>query len=365
MTATIIFMYQLKLNFMNAKKLLFGLALLACACSLFSCNEKNEEKIQGLNIEQADAAIQAATNSFNTTSNELAQTEGSNIFSTFQTLIGGGKGLEFNPAKMANLNMNKLFTMGNTKSANSNYYKYFTYLVNTVYYSIAEGDNGEILYGTFTLNEAGNITSYNPEPNNAVIFVLPYQNSTAKISYSEIDVEKNGEEMVLKKVVCKAEFNGNTVYNSTFTANDEDMNLDLTMGDFNLKLNYDYTETNVDASLVYNFSIKKNGTTVYNEKETMTANSSALDIVSKLTFGDLEFRIKIFATGSQYQNYETYIGEIADIELYTTNGDKVGELEREDHNWWFYYNDDTRISPEILMNDLFQFNLDFIAEQFN
>lgn len=331
---------------MKAQRLLLSLALVACVGLMYSCKDDDESN-DNLTQEQTETAINEASLTFSTSCEEISSNEYYDVFETFKGLFSYYKsnGVRVPQMKKPAINFSNL--PSSIKLEQINYFSFNTYIELFYVYSYVENENGEILPGTYILNENGELVEYTATPNDAIVIEFPYNNGSASIT-SNIDVDSEG---YLLSADCDVAIDGTTIYTGTYVGTSSSLDIDITMGEYTFAFNYSYDE----GETIYSNStttIKKNGTTVYGESSTITYNTD-FDFVGKVIIGGIEFRVSLLATEEQFSNPTLDYDEIATMELYTTSGDKLGHFEFEGAAVWFYYNDGVRISPEILMPEIY------------
>lgn len=355
---------------MNAKRLLWGLALVACTGLMYSCNDDDDDD-NGMSIEQADAAISTSSTSLRTTSSELANEDANKIFSTFEGFLVPAKSNRISRVKTIKHSMNfsklAIDKVAKGTTGNTDYLSYTTYVEKLYLFECADADEttGDLISGTYTLDSNGERLNFSETPTDGIVFRFPYQNDTASIAYSNITTGTDGQDIYLTSINCTVKIGNSPVYTATYTGSLTTMNLSINIGSsYTLATTYRYSESNGSATTIYTSTIKKSGTVVYNENVTSTISETAFDFVGKLTVDNLEFRIKMYATLEQLNDNTIDYDDIVSIELYTASGDKVGKFEFENANQtiYFYYNDGTRINPTLTMSDLYTFCFEFFYD---
>lgn len=360
---------------MNGKNIIYGLAIVACTSLLFSCNGDKEKEINQI---EGTALIASSTLSLQNTTTDLNNEQGYKAIKKFKELIKTPRTLsilEINQAQLQkfDLKVNGLNALKDRKLDDDcldlNEYIEFILLASRF-------TNGN---GTYTIDAEGNQTNYVPTPTNAIVVVIPFNNGTATVTFSDITTTMYQGDEYLSGIKCTIKVGDATVcsmshsgtINTTATNVTMNSTTNITLGNYEFSQADEQTLSITMLGVSTSTKLKKSGVMVYGEKANFSISTSAgsINLTSILTIGGIEFRINMVATADQMNNPNININDVLTVEVYTIGGNKVGHFEfiseSDEPAGYFIFNDGTRVKAEVVMPDLFSYMFDFIEGQFN
>lgn len=221
-------------------------------------------------------------------------------------------------------------------------------------------------FGTYTFNAQGQIT-YNAQPNNAIVYVFPYNNGTATITYTDINTATEGNEHILKGIKCTIKVGDTVAGNISYQIPSTTATLSIKLGDYDYNMVSSYAISTSGISISQTTTAKQSGRTIINEiTNAKLTGQTNFDIVSKLSFDGIDIKVNILATMAQLENPTTNLNDIYTIEVYTPLGKKIGHIGFEGNTnnavGYFYFNDGVRIKADVLMPEIYSFLFEHIND---
>lgn len=344
---------------MKMKRLQMFALLMAGMIAIVSC-DKDDPK--DLSKEEAQLLINNAEKDLQARMDEIAATDGYKIQAHFGRMI-----TPFDTKSLPTQEENATLAQKLLSAASQNFLQKNSEL--EFYFEKFLISNFNEVKGTWSWTPNG----WNREltPTDKVILKFPYPQSSATnnvtITYYDFSSTLLNGQTVPTGIKARIEYNGKQVFTLAVSITITNMlkrsvKFDIAFGPFTISFE-DSFDASVNNKVLYekNSVGKKDGKAFYGENAnvslTIVSNQSAdILITAKQFIGKLEFRIKLEANTSQFENMNP--NDLAALSLYTTSGDKLGDFVfvNENDEWvlYFKFNNGERVKAETLMPLMFE-----------